>query len=117
MSQCEGFTVSEFAQIDFDKLDLSEWLATMYDSNLLPTAGYNSELLTGTGRMIGNTGSCQVGDSTCQEMTRKTAEKRAEEEFSTDDISTNANINKETLDPNDVDCSVYPRPLICELQN
>lgn len=78
---------------------------------------YDSQMLAGSGRMVGNTGPCATGDTSCQEMTRETAEKRAEEEFSSDEISTNANDNKETLDPHDVDCSVYPRPLICELQN
>jgi conjugal transfer mating pair stabilization protein TraN len=114
MSSCPGFTIEEFGQIDFDRLDLSEWLSTMYEADILSTSGYDIERLTGTGRMFGNV-SCEGSDDPeCTEKERKNAEERAGEQFS-GDASDTANQLKETFDPEQIDCSVYPRPMICEL--
>jgi conjugal transfer mating pair stabilization protein TraN len=114
MSSCPGFTIAEFGQIDFDRLDLSEWLSTMYEADILSTSGYDIERLTGTGRMFGNV-SCEGSDDPeCTEKERKNAEERAGEQF-TGDASDTANQLKETFDPEQIDCSVYPRPMICEL--
>lgn len=114
MSTCPGFTIPEFGQIDFDQLDLSEWLSTMYEADILSTSGYDIERLTGTGRMFGNTTCENSDDPDCTEMERKNAEERAGEQF-TDDVSDTTNQLKNTFDPEQIDCSVYPRPLICEL--
>lgn len=97
-------------------MDLSEWLATLYDSDLIPTGDYDSENLTGSGRSVGNSPLCDIDDN-CQDVTRQDAETRAAREFSTSDMSDNANTIKNTFDPSTIDCSVYPRPLICEIQN
>ncbi|GIU40927.1 conjugal transfer protein TraN [Shewanella colwelliana] len=114
MAECPGFTIEEFGRIDFDRLDLSEWLSTMYEADILSTTGYDIDRLTGSGRMLGNL-SCEGSDDPeCQEMTRKTADERAAEQFN-GDASGISNQLKDTFDPDQIDCSVYPRPMICEL--
>lgn len=115
MASCPGFTIEEFGRIDFDRLDLSEWLSTMYQADILSTSGYDIERLTGDGRMYGNL-SCDEGDIECVEMNRKNADERALEQFG-GDADGIANQLKETFDPGQIDCSIYPRPLICELNN
>lgn len=114
MAGCPGFTIEEFGRIDFDKLDLSEWLSTMYEADILSTSGYDLERMTGTGRMFGNLDCSQSSDPNCVDSTRDNAVVRAEKQFD-DSASDSANELKDTFDPNDVDCSVYPRPLICEM--
>ncbi|SUJ05493.1 conjugal transfer mating pair stabilization protein TraN [Shewanella morhuae] len=113
MSSCPGFTIEEFGRIDFDKLDLDEWLSTMYQADILSTSGYDIERLTGDGRMYGNL-TCDDGDLDCIEMNRKNANERALEQFE-GDADGAANQLKDTFDPNQIDCSVYPRPIICEI--
>lgn len=49
-------------------------------------------------------------------MNRKNADERALEQFG-GDADGAANQLKDTFDPIQIDCSVYPRPLICELNN
>lgn len=113
MASCPGFTIEEFGRIDFDRLDLSEWLSTMYQADILSTSGYDIERLTGDGRMYGNL-SCDGGAPDCIEMNRKNSDERALEQFG-GDADGAANQLKDTFDPNQIDCSVYPRPMICEL--
>ncbi|MBB1390086.1 MULTISPECIES: conjugal transfer protein TraN [unclassified Shewanella] len=115
MSTCPGFTIPEFGQIDFDQLDLSEWLSTMYEADILSTSGYDIDRLTGTGRMFGNTKCEGSDDPDCTETERKNAEERASEQF-TDDVSDTTNQLKETFDPEQIDCSIYPRPMICDIR-
>ncbi|MCL1107752.1 conjugal transfer protein TraN [Shewanella algicola] len=115
MSSCPGFTIEEFGRIDFDQLDLSEWLSTMYEADILSTSGYDIDRLTGSGRMVGNL-SCEGSDDPdCEDMERKNANERAVDQFDTD-VSNTTNELKETFDPEQIDCSVYPRPLICEMK-
>lgn len=114
MASCPGFTIEEFGRIDFDRLDLSEWLSTMYQADILSTSGYDIERLTGDGRMYGNL-SCDDGDPNCIEMNRKNADERALEQFG-GDADGAANQLRDTFDPSQIDCSVYPRPMICELE-
>ncbi|MGI2175199.1 conjugal transfer protein TraN [Shewanella ulleungensis] len=116
MTSCPGFTIAEFGQIDFDQLDLSEWLSTMYEADILSTSGYDIERLTGTGRMFGNLICENSDDPDCIEMERDNAEERASTQFE-GDASDAANQLKETFDPTQIDCSVYPRPMICEISN
>ncbi|MGI2227726.1 conjugal transfer protein TraN [Shewanella frigidimarina] len=116
MTSCPGFTIAEFGQIDFDQLDLSEWLSTMYEADILSASGYDIERLTGTGRMFGNLSCENSDDPDCVEMERDNAEERASTQFE-GDASDAANQLKETFDPTQIDCSVYPRPMICEISN
>jgi conjugal transfer mating pair stabilization protein TraN len=115
MASCPGFTIEEFGRLDFDRLDLSEWLATMYEADILSTSGYDIERMTGTGRMHGNLNCDDIDDPECEDKVRKNANVRALEQFG-GNASDTANELKETFDPEQIDCSVYPRPLICEMQ-
>jgi hypothetical protein len=114
MASCPGFTVDEFSRLDFDKLDLSEWLSTMYQSDILSSSGYDIEKMTGDGRMFGNLSCEESNDTNCEEMHRKNANERAQEQFE-GDASGSANELKNNFDPGQIDCSVFPRPMICEL--
>ncbi len=114
MNGCPGFTIEEFGTIDFDRLDLSEWLSTMYESDILSTSGYDVERLTGTGRTYGNVDCSKSEDPECVDSERKNANERANEQFK-EGMSDDTNQLKETFSPEQVDCSIYPRPLICEM--
>lgn len=114
MAGCPGFTIAEFGTLDFDKLDLSEWLSTMYESDLLSTSGYDIERLTGTGRIYGNMNCEESNDPECVDSERKNANERAEEQFG-EGMSDASNHIQDTFSPEQVDCSIYPRPLICEM--
>lgn len=115
MASCPGFTIPEFGQINFDQLDLSEWLSTMYESDILSSTGYDIERLTGDGRMFGNQSCENSDDPDCVVMERKNAEERAEIQFD-NNVSDTTNQLKDTFDPEQIDCSVYPRPMICEME-
>lgn len=49
--ECRGLTIDEFSQIDFAKLDLSEWIGSLYQAGVLETS-YNFDNLTGPGSVL-----------------------------------------------------------------
>lgn len=57
---CRGLTLTEFGEIDFTKIDLSEWIGSLYDANLLPTADdVNLDSVTGQGSVLNVDGTRQ----------------------------------------------------------
>ncbi|PHM72218.1 conjugal transfer mating pair stabilization protein TraN [Xenorhabdus sp. KJ12.1] len=57
---CRGFTLEEFGKIDFSKIDLSEWIGSLYEANLLPTAdSINLDKITGSGSILNVDGTRQ----------------------------------------------------------
>lgn len=108
MNACNGFTIDEFSKLDFDKMDLSEWLSGMYETDILSKNGYDADRLTGKGRMFAGKDSSDID--------RLNVHERTSEQFSTNNMSDTARQNYEKFNPYLVDCSVSPRPLICELK-
>jgi conjugal transfer mating pair stabilization protein TraN len=50
---CQGLAIAEFSKVDWDKVDLSEWLGILIETDMLPDAGtITPEALTGMGRDI-----------------------------------------------------------------
>lgn len=49
--ECRGLTVDEFSKIDFTKIDLSEWIGTLYQAGILETS-YTLDSLTGSGSVL-----------------------------------------------------------------
>ena len=50
---CRGFTMEEFGKIDFGRIDLSEWIASLYAADLLPTSeSVNIDSITGSGSIL-----------------------------------------------------------------
>ncbi|HHU2943999.1 TPA: conjugal transfer protein TraN, partial [Escherichia coli] len=57
---CRGLTLAEFGQIDFNKIDLSEWIGSLYEADLLPTAdSVDLESITGQGNVLNIDGTRQ----------------------------------------------------------
>ncbi|HHI3061169.1 conjugal transfer mating pair stabilization protein TraN [Klebsiella oxytoca] len=57
---CRGLTLAEFGQIDFNKIDLSEWIGSLYEADLLPTAdSVDLESITGQGSVLNIDGTRQ----------------------------------------------------------
>ena len=50
---CRGLTLEEFGRIDFSKVDLSEWIGSLYSADLLPTPeSVNLDSITGSGSIL-----------------------------------------------------------------
>lgn len=50
---CRGLTLEEFGRIDFQKVDLSEWIGSLYSADLLPTPeSVNLDSITGSGSIL-----------------------------------------------------------------
>ena len=57
---CRPLTLEEFGRIDFNKLDLSEWIGSLYEAKLLPKASeINLDKITGKGNVLNIDGSRQ----------------------------------------------------------
>ncbi|HBR1235581.1 TPA: conjugal transfer mating pair stabilization protein TraN [Klebsiella pneumoniae] len=57
---CRGLTLAEFGQIDFNKIDLSEWIGALYEADLLPTTeSLNLDNITGQGSILNVEGNRQ----------------------------------------------------------
>ena len=53
-------TLEEFGRIDFNKIDLSEWIGSLYEAKLLPKASeINLDKITGKGSVLNIDGSRQ----------------------------------------------------------
>lgn len=75
------------------------WVGTLYYSDMIPEA--SEEGLTGSGR-------------TDNKYSRQTASERTKER--TKDIDKNIEATKDHLKKPNVDCSIYPRPPVCDFQ-
>lgn len=98
---CRGLTLDELAQLDWDLIDLeSEWLPLMYESGLI-AEDTSEHTLTGDGRTL-NSGARQLVSERTKDRFR---------DISDDDVKDMDRELRTTLD-----CSKYPRPLICNYQ-
>lgn len=100
VSQCQGLTQSELSNLDWNRINLDEWVALLIDSGEIPSTT-SEQLLTGGGR---------IENSHARETASVRNKKRMEgaAKFS-EDLK-----NKTLKGLNTLDCSVYPRPPICE---
>lgn len=57
---CRGLTLTEFGHIDFNKIDLSEWIGSLYEADLLPTTdSIDLDSITGQGSILNVDGTRQ----------------------------------------------------------
>lgn len=96
MEQCAGLTHEELNALDFNQIDLSEWIGVMVESNLIPES--NEEDLSVSGRY--------ENSQYRQTPTDRTIER-------TSNAAEGAKVIKEKMNE-PLDCSKYPRPPICK---
>jgi conjugal transfer mating pair stabilization protein TraN len=66
--QCEGLTVAQFSQVDWSKVDLSEWVGLLMSSGLIASVGsITPDTLTGSGNPL------SLGGSRANAITRSVA--------------------------------------------
>tara|TARA_R110002020_G_scaffold319833_6_gene535875 strand:- start:1246 stop:4311 length:3066 start_codon:yes stop_codon:yes gene_type:complete len=96
MTECSGLTHEELQALDFNQIDLSEWIGVMIESNLIPES--NQDDLSAGGRYE-NTEYRETPTERTLQRTSNAAE--------------GAKAIKEKMNE-PLDCSKYPRPQICE---
>lgn len=133
MSNCEGLTQEELARLDFDRIDLSEWVGLMIESGEIKSRS-NENILTGGGEFVGNR--CEqfevedpvTGIVTTEERCFKKLEGgrminsygRQTVSERTSDRMDGASSYTENMRQgarnmaNGIDCSASPRPAVCQ---
>ncbi len=96
MTQCAGLTHEELNALDFNQIDLSEWIGVMIESNLIPES--NEDDLSASGRYENS-------------LYRETPTERTKNR--TKGAAAGAKKLKEQLNK-PLDCSQYPRPPVCD---
>lgn len=96
MTQCSGLSHEELSTLDFNQIDLSEWIGVMIESNLIPDS--SEEALSGSGRYE-NTDLRENPTERTLERTSNAAQGAKK-------------IKKQINEP--LDCSQYPRPPVCD---
>lgn len=132
MSSCEGLTQEELARLDFDRIDLSEWVGLMIESGEIKSKS-NESILTGGGELVD--GRCEefevedpvTGIVTTEERCFKKLEGgrlvnsygRQTVSERTSDRMDGASTYTENMRQgarnmaNGIDCSASPRPEVC----
>lgn len=130
--QCRGLTQSEFAQLDFDQIDLSEWVGLLVESGEIKSEA-NEQILTGGGELVET--ECETweeedpttGEIIVQERCFKKLEggrmlnsenRVVVSERTVQRVDGAAEYAEDAEDAakalaNDLDCSLVPRPPIC----
>ncbi len=96
---CPGLTPDQLSNMDWNKIDLSEWINIMIESGIADF-DQDMEKLTGSGRMLNNEGRENIVERTTQ---------RAEDA----ELSERAIETRSIIKADDIDCSYVPRPLAC----
>lgn len=96
---CPGLTPDQLSSMDWNKIDLSEWINIMIESGIADF-DQDMEKLTGSGRMLNNEGRENIVERTTQ---------RAEDA----ELSERAIETRTIIKADDIDCSYIPRPLAC----
>lgn len=65
---CEGLTVEQVASLDWDSIDLGEWIGMLEQENLMPNAfNIDTESTTGVGSVFDADGARHNAESRTQE--------------------------------------------------
>ena len=103
LRNCPGLTPEQLSNLDWNQIDLSEWINIMIESGIADFA-QDLDKLTGSGRLLNNEGRENAVDRTTQRAVDAELAERA--------IETRSIINAD-----DIDCSYVPRPLACYFLN
>ena len=100
---CEGLTPQEISQLDWSRIDLSEWIALLQQGDLMPVdAGdLTQDALTGSGRVLNSD-------------TRENISDRMENRLDGTDLQDRAIEAREHIKVENLDCSEVPRPSACD---
>ncbi len=96
---CPGLTPVELSNLDWNAIDLSEWIDIMLESGIT-SFDQDVEKLTGSGRTLNN---AQRDDGISRNVDRV---KEA-------NLSDRADEARGLINADEVDCSYSPRPLAC----
>ena len=102
---CSGLTITQLQQLDWSKIDLTEWIAQATQDGIIPDGAEDLTLqaLTGNGAVLGDT-------------TRQTTTERLSDQYGSDKLTKASNEIASQITPDAVDCSFLPRPALCKLQ-
>ena len=102
---CSGLTITQLQQLDWSKIDLTEWIAQATQDGIIPDGAEDLTLqaLTGNGAVLGDT-------------TRQTTTERLSDQYGSDKLTKASNEIATQITPDAVDCSFLPRPALCKLQ-
>ena len=103
---CAGLTFEDIQALDWDKIDLSEWIGLMAGAGLLPTSESqtSAESLSGEGRLLNTHG-------------RMTAKDRMKERIKSDELSQRQKEIWSSIRSLNIDCSVSNPPLVCSYRD
>jgi hypothetical protein len=133
MSNCAGLTQQEFGLLDFDQIDLTEWIGLMIDSGEMKTEA-DEQILTGGGELVET--ECETWEEVDPNTGEIVIEKRCFSRMEGGRIINAENrqvVSERTLQrtegasswsqnardaardaANNLDCSVIPRPPVCD---
>jgi len=130
--QCRGLTQYEFAQLDFDQIDLSEWVGLLVESGEIKSEA-NEQILTGGGELVETEcetweeedpvtgvittkercfGKMEGGRVLNAENRQVTSERTTQRVDGAADYAEDAKDAAKDM-ANNLDCSEIPRPPIC----
>lgn len=133
MTSCEGLTQEEFSLLDFDQIDLSEWVGLLVESGDIKSEA-DEQILTGSGEVVGQ--ECETYTVTDPETGVETEEMQCFDKFEGGRIlnaGARQTVTERTTQKvagldnkvdglkstargvaNNLDCSASPRPKVCE---
>jgi conjugal transfer mating pair stabilization protein TraN len=101
--ECKGLSMAELTELDWDQIDLTEYINMMVGSGLMPSEECSTEECLNS-KQIYNPEGRATGDEKAADFQEQEWNQRAKE------IRAN-------MDPEQIDCSVLPRPASCNLDN
>jgi hypothetical protein len=133
LTNCEGLSQAELGEIDFDRIDLSEWVGLMIESGSIKDEA-GEQNLTGGGTLVESrceeyevedpyTGIVTIKQSCFKELEggrrinaygRENVSDRTLERISGADAYAEDARAKANAFSNDLDCSASPRPQVCQ---
>ena len=111
-NQCEGLTFKEMEQIDWDKINLDEWIALASAAGTLATKDNMNKALSKNKSANEYINEIRLPNRG-ERLTTKDKIDNMVKDKEWLDASGN---NKGVLNPFDVDCSAWPRPAVCDLR-
>lgn len=103
-AQCAGLTVGQLQSLDFDKINLDEWIesATLVGETPDPYANYSEQAVADLSDYKG-------------EYTQLSSERTEEQMGGEDNMIKAREENTQAITLDNVDCSYLPRPAVCEI--
>ncbi|MFQ3189330.1 MAG: hypothetical protein ACI936_000454 [Paraglaciecola sp.] len=101
--ECKGLSMGELTELDWDKIDLTEYISMMVGAGLMPSEECSTEECLNSKQIYNAEG-------------RPTSSEKAAD-FQEQEWSQRAKEIRAKMDPEHLDCSVLPRPVACNLDD